>query len=430
MKTFSQAILTTLALILGSTDSNADWLRLLGPNGTGKAPEGSKPPLKWSNSENLAWKTDLPGAGASSPIIVGGKVFVTCYLGVDAGIEKLKRHLVCIEKASGKIMWDKSVPAVMPEDEFSGFLATEHGYASNTPASDGERIYVFFGKTGALAFDLDGNQLWQTGLGTRSNSRRWGSAASVMLTKDHVVVNALDEGSAVFGLEKATGKIAWKAPAEGLELAYSTPVLVKNGAEEDLVLAVPQEIWGMNPTNGKLRWYATHELPGNVSPGVVIGDASDIFVFGGYPRTGSAAIKLGGRNDITSSIRWTSNNSSYVPTPVFHQGHLYVINDKGMALCMEAATGKVVFEERVMESTGGGRRGGGKPFYASPVLADGKLYCVSRTNGTFVMAAAPKYEILARNVIDLDDSQFNASPAVDGNQLFIRSNKALYCIGQ
>ena len=344
MKTFSQAVLTiTLALILGTTESKADWLRFLGPNGTGTAPAGSKPPLKWSNSENLAWKTDLPGAGASSPIIVGGKVFVTCYSGVDAGIEKLKRHLVCIEKASGTSLWDKSVPTVMPEDEFSGFLATEHGYASNTPASDGERVYVFFGKTGALAFDLEGNQLWQTNLGTRSNSRRWGSAASVMLTKDRVVVNALDEGSAVFGLEKATGKIAWKAPAEGLELAYSTPVLVKNGSEEDLVLAVPQEIWGMNPANGKLRWYATHELPGNVSPGVVIGNDADVFVFGGYPRTGSAAIKLGGRNDITSSIRWTSNNSSYVPTPIFHQGHLYVINDKGMALCMEAATGRVVF---------------------------------------------------------------------------------------
>jgi outer membrane protein assembly factor BamB len=361
--------------------------------------------------------------------VVGDKVFVTCYSGLDSGIQNLKRHLVCVSKSDGKVLWDKTVPAVQPEDEFQGFLATEHGYASNTPASDGERVYVFFGKTGALAFDLEGKQLWHTELGTRSNSRRWGSAASVMLTAEHVVVNALDEGGAVFGLEKATGKVAWKAPAEGLELAYSTPVLVKHDGVEDIVLAVPQEIWGINPASGKLRWYATHGLGGNVSPGVVIGEG-EAYIFGGYPRTASVGIKLGGKDDITKNISWNSEDSSYVPSPVLHEGHLYVVSDQGFATCMEAKTGKTLYKERIMESSGGGRRGGGKPFYASPVLADGKLFCVSRKNGTFVLAAKPKYEVLAKNVIDLDTTQFNSTPAVDGNRLFIRSEKALYAVGE
>lgn len=421
-----------VASLLVAPFCHADWLRFRGDNGSGIAPSDSKPPLTWSSSENLAWKVDLPGAGASSPIIVGEKVFVTAYSGADSGIENLKRHVVCISAEDGRILWDKTVPAVQPEDEFSGFLATEHGYASNTPASDGERVYVFFGKSGALAFDLDGKQLWQTPLGTRSNSRRWGSAASVMLTDDHVIVNALDEGGAVFALDKATGKEVWRSPAEGLELAYSTPVLVKNGSETDLVLAVPQEIWGINPATGKLRWYATHELPGNVSPGVVIG-GDQLFIFGGYPRTASVALKLGGRNDITKNITWTVNDSSYVPTPVYHEGHLYVVNDQGFALCLDAKTGEQVYRERVMEASSGGqsgRRGGGKPFYASTILADGKLYCVSRNNGTFILAAKPKFEVLAKNVIDLDTTQFNATPAIDGNSLYLRSNTALYRVGR
>ncbi len=414
------------------SNARADWLRFRGENGTGVASANSKPPLTWSSSENAAWKTDLPGAGASSPVISGDKIFLTCYSGVESGVEGLKRHLVCVSRTAGKILWDSQVPAVLPEDAFEGFLASEHGYASNSPATDGERVYVFFGKSGALAFDMAGKQLWQTSLGTRSNSRRWGSAASVMLTKNHLIVNALDEGQAVVALDKATGKEAWRAPAQGLDLAYSTPVLVKNGEQEDLVLAVPQEIWGMNPATGKLRWYATHDLPGNVSPGVVIGEGQ-LFIFGGYPRTASVGLNLGGKNDISKNIAWTSNDSTYVPTPIFREGHLYVVSDAGFALCMEAKTGKTIYKERVMEPSGGGqggRRGGGKPFYASPVLADGKLYCVSRKNGTFVIAAKPKYELLAKNVIDLETAQFNATPAIDGNRIYLRSDKALFCIGQ
>ncbi len=421
-----------LALVsLTSLTLRADWTRFRGPNGSGIAAATSEPPLKWSEKEHLSWKTDLPGAGASSPIVVGDKVFVTCFSDVTSG---LKRHLVCVDKTSGKILWDKTVAAAQPEDEYEGFLASEHGYASNTPASDGERVYLFFGKSGALAFDLNGEELWQTPLGTGSNSRRWGSAASVMLTKDHVIINAIDEGGAIVGLDRATGKEAWRAPTDGIELAYSTPVLVENGAEEDLVLAVPQEIWGMNPTTGKLRWYATHGLTGNVSPGVVIG-GENLYIFGGYPRTASVALKLGGRDDITKNLQWTSNDSSYVPTPVFHEGHLYVVSDQGFATCLEATTGKLVYKERVMDAAapaaegGQRRRGGGKPFYASTILADGKLYCTSRKNGTFVLAAKPQFEVLATNIIAGDDTQFNATPAVDGNRLYLRSDKALYCIG-
>ena len=425
------ALFFTLLSACVATLAHGDWPRLRGPNGDGIA-EG-KAPLTWSATQNIQWKAVLPGPGSSSPIVVGDRVFVTCWSGHGDGsngpLENLKRHLVCLNKADGKLLWDKAVPAAMPEDEAGGMLM-EHGYASSTPVSDGTSVFVFFGKSGAFAFDLEGQQLWQVPLGTRSNPKGWGSAASPILHKETVIVTAYDEGGAMVALDKKTGKEVWRAPAEGLNTVYTTP-LVAGG---DLLLPVQGELWGLNPDTGKLRWYSTYAMSGNVSPAVSVADGV-VFVTGGYPTQGSAAIKpTGGKGDITGKASlWNTKSASYVPSPIYYQGHLYVINDGGFALCLDAKTGDEVYRERVMESTsgsGGGRRGGGKPFYASPVLVDGKLYCPSRKNGTFVLAAKPTYELLARNVIEWDDSQVNASPAVDGNKLYLRSDKALYCIGE
>jgi hypothetical protein len=438
------AAMRTLALlaaaILVTLTAHADWPRLRGVNGDGVA-EG-KPPTKWSATENIKWQAALPGPGSSSPIVVGDKVFVTCWSGYADGsgddISKLVRHLVCISKADGKIVWDKTVPAVQPEDQAGGMLM-EHGYASSTPTSDGQSVFVFFGKSGALAFDMKGTQLWQTSLGTQSNPKGWGSGASPILYKDTVIVTAYDEGGAMVALDKKTGKEIWRAPAEGLNTVFTTPLV----SGDDLLLPVAGELWGLNPDNGKLRWYASHNMTGNVSPAVAVGEGA-VFVTGGFPTQGTAAIKPGGKGDVTTTNSlWSINSASYIPSPIYHAGHLYVVNDGGFAMCIEAKTGKEVYRERVMQSSstggggqgrggpgGGGRRGGGKPFYASPVLADGKLYCPSRKNGTFVIAAKPSFELLATNVIATDASQVNASPAVDGNQLFLRSDKALYCISE
>jgi len=170
---------------------------------------------------------------------------------------------------------------------------------------------------------------------------------------------------------------------------------------------------------------ATHGLPGNISPGL-IQDGEKVYLFGGYPVSGSAAVKLGGKGDVTSTnILWESKTSSYVPTPILHEGHLYVVNDQGFALCVDAATGKEVYRERVIE---GGARGRGKPFYASPVLIGDKLVCVSRRGGTYVLAAKPTFERVAHNVISLDDSQFHGTPAIAGDTMLLRSDKALYAL--
>ncbi len=419
------------ACITIAVNVHADWPRLRGAMGDAKA-EGSLP-TTWSDTENLQWKASLPGPGSSSPIIVGDKVFITCWSGYADGtsddMSKMVRHLICISKIDGKILWDKIVPAVQPEDFANGMLM-EHGYASSTPVSDGTSVFVFFGKTGALAFDMQGKQLWQTSVGTHSNRKGWGSASSPILYKDTLIVTAYDEGGAMVALDKKTGAQVWRAPSEGLNTVYSTPLI----SGEDLILPVASEVWGLNPDSGKLRWYATYSMGGNVSPGVTVADGT-LFVTGGYPTAGTAAIKLGGKGDLTATgTLWSINSASYIPTPIYHEGHLYVINDAGFAMCIEAKTGKEIYRERVMENSnsggGGGRRGGGKPFYASPVLVGGNLYAPSRKNGVFVIAAKPIYQQIAKNTFASDSSQMNGTPAVDANRLYLRSDKALYCIGQ
>ena len=193
----------------------------------------------------------------------------------------------------------------------------------------------------------------------------------------------------------------------------------------DLVVAVPQEIWGLNPETGKLRWYAAHGLTGNVSPSLVQG--GDVgYIFGGFPSTRSVAVKLGGKGDTTAdAVLWDSNTSSYVPTPIYKDGYLYVVNDQGFATCIDAKTGDDVYRERVIM----GSRGGGKPFYASPVLVGDKLICMSRRNGAFIIEAKPEFKLVGTNVLESDDSYFHGTPAVSRDRLFLRSDRAVYCIG-
>ncbi|MEO8352986.1 MAG: PQQ-binding-like beta-propeller repeat protein [Chthoniobacteraceae bacterium] len=418
------------ASILASFDAcAADWARFRGPNGSGIAPE-AKPPVTWSDTQNVRWKTELPGPGTSSPIVVGDRVFVTCYSGYgeDGGggdMAKLQRHLVCVDRSDGKIAWSSAVPAVPPEDSYSGYL-TEHGYASHTPASDGERVYVFFGKSGAAAFDLTGAKLWQTSLGTDSNRKNWGSGSSPILYKDFVIINASEESHAIVALEKKTGKVAWRAEGDALEYSFGTPVLAESEGRTDLVFSVPGQLWGLDPDTGKLRWFAETGLPGNIAPSVIAGDGV-VYAFGGFPKLGALAVRTGGKDDVTKThILWTGSISTYVPTPVLHEGRLYFVSDAGFATCLGAKTGSVVFKERVPGASAAGR--GGKPFYASAVFADGLVYAVSRQNGTFVFEAKPEFKLVAENKLAGDESQFNATPAIADRQLFLRSNRALYCI--
>lgn len=406
----------------------ADWTQFRGAGAAGVSTD-SKLPLRWSDTENLAWKVALPGAGSSSPIVSGDKVFVTCYSGygipkADEGdIDSLQRHLVCVDRHRGEVLWTKTVPGEQPEDKYQGYLA-DHGYASNTPVTDGERVYCFFGKSGVVAFDFAGKQLWKTNVGKESSSRRWGSGASLILHKDLVIVNASEESQSIWALDKTTGQERWSETSPSLNLAYGTPsVITVNENRADLVVAVPGEVWGLNPETGKSRWTAEHNLTGNICPSI-FSSGDEVFVFGGFRSAGSLCLRAGGMGDVTqTALKWSSRNSSYVATPVLQEGRLYWIDDRGQAFCIDAKTGELVYRERIADLTEGGR-----PVYASPVVAGGMIYVPTRWDGVLVYAAQEKFEILARNKFEGDSSDFNATPALSDNQMFLRSDRFLYCV--
>lgn len=239
-----------------------------------------------------------------------------------------------------------------------------------------------------------------------------------------VIVNASDESQTIFALNKDTGEVVWKAEAAGLENAFNTPILVKTADTTELIVAVPFELWALDADTGKLKWYAEAPLDNNVSPSVIHQDGV-IYAIGGRSG-GSIAIKAGGKGDVTQShVLWTQSHSSYVPSPVIHEGHLYWVTDRGIAHCVNAKNGDLVYQERVTGLTGGG----GRSFYASVVRTNNKLLAVSRSGATVIIKPGTKYEQIGVNQIAGDDSMFNATPAISDGQILIRSDRFLYCIG-
>jgi outer membrane protein assembly factor BamB len=378
-------------------------------------------PTHWSDSDNVKWTLPLPGAGSSSPIVIGERIFVTCYRVAES---QLTRSLLCVDAKTGKVLWEQQHESQVLEDPYQGYL-TEHGYASHTPVSDGNQVIAFFGKSGVHAFDMDGTKLWTCQVGTESGNRQWGSAGSLVLVDDLVIVNASEEARAIIAIDKATGKERWRAEAESLELTYGTPsVVTKSDGSKEIIIAVPGEVWGLNPKSGKLLWFVETTLTGNISPSPLVRDES-IFVFGGYRSSGSYRIRSGGKGDATQThVEWTSRSSSYVATPIHYDGLLFWIDDQGIAWCLDAENGKEIYRSRVP-----GLKSGGRPVYASPILAGGNFYVVTRLDGTLVIPAQREFAVLAQNHLAGDTSDFNATPAIYRDNIILRSNANLYSIG-
>ncbi|MCH7995365.1 MAG: PQQ-binding-like beta-propeller repeat protein, partial [Planctomycetes bacterium] len=418
-------------LLYSAPHTHADWTRFRGPNGSGISPDKKSTPVRWSGSANLKWKTQLPGPGVSSPIIVGDRVYVTCYSGYGldrqnpGDLKNLKRHLVCIDRQNGEILWNTKVDAVLPEDPYEGIGVTAHGYASSTPVSDGKNVYVFFGKTGALAFDKSGKKLWQTNVGKESDPRRWGSAASPILYQDLLIVPAACESEALVALDKKTGKEVWRQEATGFSSSWGTPILVEvNENRTDLVIGVTQEIWGLNPETGKLRWYSEGAKSGSFCSSAV-SDGDVVYAIEG--RSGvSMAVRAGGKGDVTEShVLWKGRDSSRFGSPIVDHGRIYSFAG-GVATVIDAKTGERITQTRL--EGGRGESGGMGGDYASPILADGKLYYVRKSGDLFVLRADEKLKQLALNRLTDEKEEFSSTPAVSDGDLFIRSDKHLYCV--
>ena len=426
-----------------------DWLRFRGPNGSGVSKDTV--PTEWSPSKNLKWKVPLPGLGLSSPIVVGDRVFVTCYSGYglsreDPGDqEDLRRHLVCVNAADGSVLWTKEFKPFLPEDPFTGIGVTQHGYASHTPVSDGERVYAFFGKSGVYAFDLEGNQLWQKSVGTESGAHGWGTSSSSLLHKDHLIVPATAESQAMVAFNKLTGEEVWRQEASGFDSVWGSPVLARVDDERtDLVISVPGEIWALNPETGKMQWYC-QTFDSNMMCSSAIADDGIVYAIEqGRGGGGGIAVKVGGSKDVTDShVVWQGSQSSRFDTPVLFNGRIYTVGNN-LAQCYDAKTGEEISKLRLKapgrtadaqeppaERSGGGRRGGfGNQDYSSPVVAGDKIYFQSRKGDCFVIGTGDNFEQLAVNRVTNDSEDFSAAPAISNGALFIRSDGHLYCVAE
>ena len=407
---------------LGAPSGGTDWPQFRGAGASGRS-EARGLPLTWNGEKNVVWKAALPGPGASGPIVLGDRIFITCFTGFATSsrepgeMTSLKRHLLCLNLADGKMVWDAPVAAEMPEQDR---IRESHGYASSTPVADAERIYAFFGKSGVFAFDHSGKQLWKAKVGDKLNG--WGSATSPVLYKDLLIVNASIESDSLVALDRKTGKEAWRATV-GNESWHAPVFVAAPDGTTEVVAAKNGRVLGFNPETGEALWNVKTGIPWYMCPTPVVQDGI-VYVIGGRTPNGALAIRAGGRGDVTGShVVWKLNKGSNVPSPVLHDGHLYFAHENlGIVYCVNAKSGEVVFEERLEPSPG--------QIYASPVAGDGRIYFTGRGGRTVVIAASPKFEKLAESTLESNRGVFNSSPAISGNRIILRSNHALYCLGE
>lgn len=412
-------LLFSLALTLALTLSAAggDWTQFRGPTGSGVSAEKGLP-AKWGAKENVAWKTEMPGPGSSSPVFVGDRIFITCYTGYNVpGQPKgeqadLRRHLLTLDRKTGKILANKEIEAKLPEQEK---IRDNHGYASSTPAVDADRVYCFFGKSGEFAFDHAGKQLWQADVGNGLSD--WGSAASPVLHGDLVFVNASVESQTLFAFDKKTGKEKWSA--KGIKASWNTPLVVKTkDGKDELVVAIEGKVLAFDPVSGAALWSCATDITWYMVPSLVAHDGV-VYALGG--RSGNAALAVrrrDGRRDEDAPAVDEQEGVERAVAGVPRRPP--VLDERGE------------WDGAVRE--GRDRRGGVRGARPAAgrrvrVVAAGRradaLPVAQRR--TFVVAAKPEYEFVATNDLR-DGSLFHAAPvAVDG-RLFIRSDKFLYCL--
>ena len=399
-----------LALALSSVLHAADWPQFLGPGGKGTT--DAKLPETWSDEENVVWKSALPGIGASSPVIIGDRIFLTAGKG---GADDVVRHVLCLDAKSGNILWDKTVESELPEQ---GKIREDHGYCSSTPVVTATRLYVFFGKSGVFCFDHAGKQLWNTKVGSALNG--WGSAASLTLHGKFVLVNASVESESLVALDATTGKEVWRA--EGVKESWHAPVLAPGKSGTEVIMALAGEVQSFDAASGKQLWQCKTGIGWYMCPLPVVHEGV-VYAVGGRSGVGGLAVRTGGSGVVTETHRlWTLQKGTNVPSPVLRGGHLYFAHENlALAHCVDLKTGEFIYSEKMDPDPG--------QIYASPLLAGGKIYYIGRGGQTVVVSAEPKFKVLSSARLENGRGVFNASPAVHGDHLLLRSNKFLYCLG-
>lgn len=384
-----------------------NWPGWRGPRGDGTSAE-SDVPIRWGPTENIAWKVKVPGAGHASPIVWGDRVFVA-----SCREDTEERVLVCFDRASGEILWQRVV--------LQSPLEKKHrlnSFASGTPLADGRRVYVTFldrDEMVVAAYDYAGNPAWLARPGKFASVH--GFCSSPVLFEDKVIVNGDHDGDAyLVALNRTTGRTVWKVDRENKTRSYVTPIIRQIDGRTQMILSGSKCVASYDPHDGSRHWIIDGPTEQFVASMVYNGRL--LFLTAGFPELHMMAIRPDGHGNVTDThIAWrTRKSASYVPSPIAAGDYFLVVSDGGIASCFEADTGKRLWTERL-----------GTHYSSSLVSAGGLVYFTSDEGKTTVVRPGSKLDVVAEN--ELGEYCY-ASPAISGGQIFFRGEKHLFCIGR
>lgn len=416
------------------TEKQQNWHHWRGPEANGFVAKAD-PPLKWDANTNIRWKAELPGKGSSTPIIWGDRIFVLAAMKTDreAKPEDLPKPdprfkpmtpppkhfykflVLCFDRTSGKKLWEKLAAEQVPHEGHH----PSHSYCGGSPMTDGRFLYASFGSFGAYCYDLDGKLIWSRELGRMNTRRGWGEAVTPVIHGNSLLLNCDQEADSVlYCLDAATGRSKWEAKRDE-KTSWNTPLVVEHGGKTQVIVNGATRIRSHDLASGDVIWSCAGGTTNPIPSPIRLGDS--VLCTSGYGPGQTVSIPLDSRGDLglDGKINWRQKGGTpYVPSPVLANERLYFLQGtENLLTVLDAKTGKTAIEKERLPQV--------REFYASPLATAGRVYFVDRTGTTLVLKAGTELEVLAVNKLD---DPIDASPAAVGKQLFLRSNKFLYCI--
>ncbi|WP_425618000.1 PQQ-binding-like beta-propeller repeat protein [Anatilimnocola sp. NA78] len=444
MSRFVACCIAWIALGLSIATSRAqeaefaqNWPAWRGPQFNGVAPQGN-PPTKWSETENVKWKVEIPGEGSSTPIVWGDRIFLLTAIKTDKvvdtvpdvadqpqrpfGITFPKNYfqfvVMCLDRKTGKTLWQKVATERVPHEG----VHPDNDYASGSPVTDGKRLCVSFGSRGVYAYDFDGNLKWQKEFGTLKTRNSFGEGSSPALHGNTLVTTWDQDGPSFITAQNAdTGELLWRKDRDEQNTAWATPLIVERAGHTQVITNATNLVRSYDLKTGDVLWQCAGQVT-NVTPSPVANEKL-VFCMSGYRGSALYALPFDQTGDLTDTdkIAWKLDRGTpYIPSPLLYDGRLYFTqSNEGILSCVDAATGKILIERTRLQGIAN--------TYASPVGAAGKVYFTSRRGVFLVIKHADELEILAENKLDDD---FDASPAIVGKEMYLRGKKHLYCIAE
>jgi outer membrane protein assembly factor BamB len=417
-------------------ETRSNWHHWRGPEANGVS-RTAQPPVHWGEGMNVRWKVPLEGNGSSTPIVWGQKLFLLTAIDTGKIDPRLPRPedqpkrvfgithpntvydfvVVCLDRATGREIWRRTATSTIPHEGHHG----DNNFASASPTTDGRRLYCWFGSIGLFCYDLEGEKLWERDLGRVNMGASLGEGSSPVLHNGKlVIVRDNQRQSYIEVLDAATGETAWKKN-RAEDNTWATPAIVHHDGRTQVITPGSHKIRSYDLDTGELIWQCGG-LTGNPIPCPVV-ENGVVYCMTGYEGHALLALPLSARGDISGSdhILWSRRRGTpYIPSPVLYDGLLfYTQSNQALLSCAETGEGEIMMDRE--------RLPGLFTIYSSPVGAAGRLYVTGQNGTTLVLKRAREMEILATN--KLDDS-FNSSPAIAGNQLFLRGKQYLYCLAE